>query len=159
MSNPLYVFGYGSLMNPKSLALTLPGKRRSSPATLKGYRRVCNVPVNGYAYLNLEEKENSTVVGTLIAIEPYELKALAVRERGYDMVDVSGVVPDAQGLTYAFIAFTDCDETIPVPRSYLNTCLSGVETIERKRYLQEMRIPGGIYEDLENPVYENYVQD
>lgn len=157
MNDSILIFGYGSLMNPRSLALTLPGARTVIPATLQDYRRVCNVPVNGYAYLNLEACEGVNVEGVLVQVWLRELPTLAKREKGYNFVNVTKSVQSAGQAVevFAFIAADGCREDLLVPRSYLETCFAGVDV--RAQMVSDMRIPAGIYEDLDSPVYQNYV--
>ena len=159
MNESILIFGYGSLMNPRSLALTLPGARAVTSATLRDYRRVCNAPVNGYAYLNLEVCEGVKIEGVLVQVWLRELPALLKREKGYDFVNVTKNVQSAgqSAEVFAFIAVDGCREDLLVPRSYLETCLSEVGVDAQAQMLKEARIPAGIYEDLDSPVYQNYV--
>lgn len=150
-----YIFGYGSLMNPTSLARTLPGVRRTRPATLPGYRRICNAPVNGYAYLNIASDPTSAVSGVLIPIDTRELELLKTREPGYVCTDVTVAVGVEQGTVYTFIAPSVDYPGLQVPRSYLATCLAGVPKEAQTQWLQETSMPYGIYEDMEQPVYAN----
>lgn len=130
-----------------------------TPAVLQGYRRVCNVPVNGYAYLNLEACEGVSVEGVLVQVWQDELPALFKREEGYEFVNVTSAIEGIVSKTFAFIAKSGCREDLAVPRSYLQTCFAKMEPTKNEQTLLELRIPGGVYEDLDNPVYQNYVLD
>lgn len=155
-----WIFGYGSLMNPKSLARTLPGPRRTLPRTLRDFQRIANVPVSGYAYLNVAEAPGRAVAGICIAISQKEWAALMEREPGYDAVDVSALLDaPVEGRAFAFMARQGTRSDLPVPRSYLETCLRGVPEERRMQWMEETVIPNGIVEDLASPVYENAALD
>lgn len=143
-------------MNPASLARTLVGVRESSVGVLRGYRRVCNMPVNGFSYLNLELNSEAQVSGILIAVSEEELEMLRRRERGYECIDVTESVDSSvSGIIYTFAALMLQECGLPTPRSYLATCLVGVLEEDRDVWLNETHLPSGILEDLDSPVYEN----
>ena len=156
----LYVFGYGSLTNPKSVAKTLPGKREVRTAVLNGYQRKINAPVNGYLYLNIVPKNDMRVPGVLIAITSEELETLKHREPGYACLDITDRIDrmvDGKALT--FIAPNVAYPNMKIPRSYLRTCLLGASKEEAEQWLQETTIENEIEEDLANPVYMNSAFD
>lgn len=156
----IYVFGYGSLMNPKSLQKTLSGERATSWATLLGYQRKVNVPVNGYLYLNIIPRVGKKVEGKVIAITKTELERLRKRELGYDCVDVTDQMQEPTGGTvYAFIAPDISYPNMKIPRSYLITCLLGRSEAEKQLWLKESVIENEIIEDMSAPVYANAVID
>ncbi|MCH7605504.1 gamma-glutamylcyclotransferase, partial [Patescibacteria group bacterium] len=66
----IYVFGFGSLMNEKSLQTTLPGKKIFSWATLQGYKRIFNKAGKTHRYLNIKPDHNSNIKGVLIQVTP-----------------------------------------------------------------------------------------
>lgn len=149
----IYIFAYGSLMNPRSLERTLPGARITRRALLRGYRRKMGVPFDGYAYLNLVKDADSEVWGILIPVNQNEFELFSSREEGYERVDVTAALDTTvQGTAYAFIA-PDSDTHLKVPRSYIETCTRGMTADEKKQWLDET-IMTAIEEDLENPVYE-----
>ena len=154
-----YIFGYGSLMNPKSLQKTLPGDREVIRARVSGFQRKMNAPVNGYAYLNLIEREGSSVEGVLIPISETELDIISEREIGYVRTDITALLNvKIEGRALAFVA-PDTVCTLKVPRSYIMTCTMGMTEDERSRWISETLIEGTIEEDLEKPVYMNAVLD
>lgn len=153
----MYIFAYGSLMNPRSRAKTLPGDHPTKTATLTGYRRKTNIVFDGYAYLNIVPDEKSKVAGTLIAVTKDELVHFVERERGYSPVDVRArLVEPTDRPVIAFIA-PDIACDLPVPRSYLNTCTSGMNEDERATWIAETAM-NGIFEDADAPVYENVAE-
>lgn len=142
-------------MNPKSLAKTLPGDRNVKAATLKGYRRKMNVPFDGYAYLNLIPDETHSVSGVLIPVTAAEFDLFSKREESYNRIDVTGrldVLLD--GNAYAFIA-PDMETDLTVPRSYIETCTVAMPSSEKEQWIKDT-LMNGVYEDLDNPVYEFY---
>jgi hypothetical protein len=156
----LYVFGYGSLMNPKSLALTIPGEKTLLRTRLKGYQRRLNVPYENYLYLNIRRQATMGVSGVLIPVTSEELEAIKLREVMYECVDVSGQITDqVDGIVYAFIAPDISFPGLKIPRSYIQTCLDGVEESERSSWLSETILENEIEEDVTDPVYENTPQE
>jgi cation transport regulator ChaC len=151
----LAVFGYGSLMNPASLAKTLPLPRDMHRSTLKGFERICNAPVNGYAYLNIRKHPNRSVEGVLIPVMPHEIEWLKAREVGYACVDVTQWIyftnrlPKQPKTVVAFIA-PDIDYPgLLVPRTYIRTCLQGIHPENHDQWLEETIIPHGVHENEE----------
>ncbi|MBI5645090.1 gamma-glutamylcyclotransferase [Candidatus Kaiserbacteria bacterium] len=149
----IYIFAYGSLMNPNSLAKTLVGKRTTIPAILSGYRRKMSVPFGGYAYLNIIPEPGSDVRGVLIPVDEHEFSQFTAREEGYRKTDVTRSLRESiDGAAYAFIA-PDSDTDLRVPRSYIETCTFGMAPKEKQEWI-ENTILSEIEEDLDNPVYE-----
>ena len=151
-----YIFGYGSIMNRTSLARTLPGKRVIQSATLFGYQRKVNAPVNGYLYMNLVKNEEMSVDGALVPVTDTELGLMKPREPGYKMMDVSeqiNIPIDAPVIT--FMAPDKKYPEMQIPRSYLETCMRDMPTSKRDNWLAETIIENEILEDLEYPVYVN----
>lgn len=150
----IYVFAYGSLLNPKSLQKTLPGNQTTKHGILLGYQRKINAPVNGYLYLNIISQRDKKLSGMLINVTERELEVLKLREPGYNCVDVSDRIEiRMKGIVYAFIAPDKAYPDLKIPRSYLITCLSGKSESEKKLWLEETCIENEIEEDLINPVY------
>lgn len=148
-----YIFAYGSLMNPRSLARTLPGDRATRCATLKGYRRRMNLPYNGYAYLNIVPEDGSSVQGVLIPVNEMEFELFTSREEGYERVDVTRQLEERpEGTAFAFIA-PNAECGLKVPRSYIRTCTSEMTPEECEQWIAET-VMGEIEEDLDNPVYD-----
>ena len=114
-----WVFGYGSLVEPSSLARTIGRVARLGddmfPATLTGYGRRWNygvghvsgtwVRVDGSSVengtivaLGLVESHDESVNGVLVSVTADELAEIARRERDYDRVDVADrVTTDPDG--------------------------------------------------------------
>ena len=152
----IYVFGYGSLMNPYSLARTLPAKRHAHTATLSGYRRKMNAPVGDYLYMNIVESDDAQIEGVLIEVSKKELAKLEKREVGYDQFDVTDRLSiPIDGRVFAFIAPDRHFHDKKILRSYLHTCLLGVPHHRRDQWLQETEIYNPIHEDLDHPAYNN----
>lgn len=154
----IYIFGYGSLMNPKSLLKTLPGKRATRWATLLGYQRKFNAPVDGYLYLNIIPCTEKRVEGKVIAITKEELGKLRKRESGYECVGITERMEEKiEGVVYTFIAPDNSYPSMKIPRSYLTTCLVGRADAEKQLWLKETVIENEIIEDMLKPVYVNAV--
>jgi|SRR6185312_2596183 len=156
----LYVFGYGSLMNPKSLALTVPGEKAMMRTRLKGYQRRLNAASGGHLYMNIAPRSSMGVSGVLIPVTPEEFESIKKREVAYECIDVTEQITDrVDGQVYAFIAPDIQVPDLTVPRSYLLTCLEGVAQSERDQWLSETILENEIEEDLLSPVYDNVVQE
>lgn len=116
----VYVFGYGSLLNARSLCSTLPdvGVGDCVPAHLRGFVRTFDVafPNDGsqpdkafvdaggarppvVLFANLSRAGSEALVnGVLIPVRPTGLAALRRRELRYEAVDVTRAVrPEAAG--------------------------------------------------------------
>ncbi|MEK7510367.1 MAG: gamma-glutamylcyclotransferase family protein [Patescibacteria group bacterium] len=144
MSRQTYIFGFGSLMNEESLQKTLPNKKITSWAILKGYRRAFNkAGRKKHRYLNLKPAPTAQVKGVLIRVTQDELEELKHREEGYDLVDVTGQVetkPSDDAVIYAFIAppFSE----LKVSGKYLQTMLAALPLGEREQWLRETDFDG-----------------
>ena len=151
-----YVFGYGSLMNPRSLQRTLPGKIIEGKAVLMGYRRKFNVPVERHLYLNIIQEQGSSVKGVLVCVLDVELEELKRREIGYQCVDVTESIKERiNGLIFAFIAPDKSYPEMTILQSYINTCLGGVQEEEKIEWIKETVIENKIEDDVEAPKYRN----
>jgi cation transport regulator ChaC len=112
---PIYLFGYGSLINKNSMERTLDrdiDAKEIRIAWLNGYRRTWNlydmVVANGktmpMAFYNLEPDPGSRCNGVLIPIDVKDLENFDIRERQYDRVKVSeSIWPDMQGDVYTYV--------------------------------------------------------
>ena len=149
----LYVFGYGSLMNPMSLARTLPREHTFHPATLPGYKRRMNLRYKDHLFLNIVPREDSAVDGLLIPVNENELETLKIREQGYDCVDVTELLKHmVMGTAYAFIAPDVSYPDLTIKRSYIERCLGGVAPERHALWLADTIIENAIDEDTEGAV-------
>jgi len=154
-----YIFGYGSLRNRRSLQKTLPGKRIEGHASLDGYQRKMNAPVNGRLYLNLVPNAGMTVRGVLIRVTDNELTTLREREVGYICVNVTPRINrKLSGTVFTFIAPDRSYPNMKVPQSYLDTCLDGLNSNAKKKWIQETVIENEIEDDTKKPMYINAVK-
>lgn len=151
-----YIFGYGSLMNPRSLQKTLPGKTIEKRVCLRGYRRKFNIPVSGYLYLNIIPEAGAVTCGVLINVSDKELEQLETREVGYKCLDVSNnIFEEVDGRVFAFVAPDNGYPDLKILQSYINTCLQGVSEDEREKWLAETIIDNEIEDDTAAPKYKN----
>lgn len=149
----MYLFAYGSLMNPASLRKTLPDERIIQRAAIKGFKRKMNAPFDGYAYLNIVPDPTSTVAGVLIPMSEKEFKLFSSREEGYVKTDVTANINGKfDAPIFAFIA-PDIECALKVPRSYIQTCTAGMSVAEREQWIADTLMTA-VEEDSENPVYE-----
>lgn len=176
----MYVFAYGSLMNQKSLWQTLPEKEYAADAVLGGYRLATSkLSAKGFLFMNLiHASPESDVTGKLIEVGPREYEEIRMREQGpkwiyrllkflhlsdgYDAVEITSldIFPTeyidglADGKIIAFIAPSHpYFREYRVLRSYLVTCLQGVKTDLRAKWLEKVELGGEIIEDMKNPLY------
>lgn len=148
-----FIFGYGSLLNIKSLQGTVPGKTHFGWVDLTGYRRVFNKAGLQHAYLNMRQEERSVVRGVLVQVNPTELALFAQREQGYELVEVTDRLAPVTGderfpgnplpknaKVYTFVA--PGLESMPVRGSYLKRVLEGLPEKERDRWIRETDFQG-----------------
>lgn len=126
-------------MNEASLQQTLPGKKITSWAVLKGHRRAFNkAGRRGHGYLNLRPDPAYNVKGVLICVTEHELEELKRREEGYSLVDVTGQIerkPSPDAVIYAFIASPF--DALKVSRRYLNTVLATIPQEKQEQWIKE----------------------
>jgi cation transport regulator ChaC len=100
-----YVFGYGSLINPQSIALTLGRKVDPEGLTqveITGYYRSWNlvVPVVisdqsqnsrtiNAVFLDLQKRSGMAANGVIFSVEAYELENMDIREKQYERIEVT----------------------------------------------------------------------
>ncbi len=145
----LYIFGYGSLMNPMSLARTLPREHTFHPALLPGYKRRMNLRYKEHVFLNIVPREGSVVDGLLIPINENELETLKIREQGYECVDITSLLHDkVDGTAYTFIAPDVSYPDLTIKRSYILRCLGGVAPERHGEWLADTIIENEIDEDI-----------
>ena len=120
-----WVFAYGSLMNPKSQAVTLGAPvRHSMPATIDaawGFRVSYNV--RGHddeSYLGLARGAAGPVQGVLLWVPSARaMSKLEARERYYRRARVPNALvrPSVRGPVYAFLPLApSCTPLRPTPR-------------------------------------------
>lgn len=121
MSASHYIFGYGSLVNPRNLARFLGRSLTNYQfCYLKNYRRCWNVAMNNQlnlpdykyyvdarsgqrfdgfvAFLNIYPSENSQILGILFEINDQEIQQLDLRERNYHRLAISEFFSDTWNL-------------------------------------------------------------
>lgn len=129
-----YLFGYGSLLNPRSIEKTLGrpiAREELRVVRLYGYRRVWNLVDDvidergkqvSAVFLNLEPAPGSNVVGLSFPVTPTELTALDLRERNYDRADVTAAIePSPATAVYTYVgkkAHHITDEKVAVMQRY-----------------------------------------
>lgn len=128
----LYVFGYGSLVSPKSFSSSLLRNSWDGDdfplATLRGYRRIWNVAmdnsktISGYkrysdvndpqsfpacfvSFINIEESDADEITGVIAEVSENEMALLKKRERNYFLKEVTESILHApvDGRVYTFI--------------------------------------------------------
>lgn len=130
-----FVFGYGSLVDRTSIAVTLGRElgadEAPQPATLRGFRRAWNVashssgrpeyrlttedgaPWSGWlGFLGLEETAEGATIGAVFEIASEELGLFDHRERRYDRVEVTHAIDlwggrHLQGRLYTYVPKAD----------------------------------------------------
>ena len=155
-----YIFGFGTLCNPKSHARTFAERDVTTGVILAGYQRALNAALatDRYVAMNLIENKDSKVEGIVAAVSEEDFPALLEREVGYDLVEVSAGLSHQFPLpVYAFI-MTNPNATGKVASlAYLETCLGGVPASERERWLAETIIEHEIDDDRHAPLCRYYI--
>lgn len=154
----IYIFGYGSLLNPESRKKTFTEKKVFQDVVLLNYQRKINAyhkSFDGYLYLNLVPKRGNKVKGVLVEVDELGLPGIKKRESGYEIVEVT---KDIQGKfdfpIFTFIAPDIFYSKLKVLQSYINTCLKGVPSEERDQWVQETIIENEIEDDTQRSKYE-----
>lgn len=144
----MLIFGYGSLMNPDSLAKTSTDARIIGRATLRGHQRKANAMNEAFpeVAMNVVPNEAFSVTGALIQFPENDLPALQKRETGYEMVDITNQLEDEfDESVYTFIAPDSKKyEGKQIRQEYLEVCLGGVPAEEREQWLLETVVECGI---------------
>lgn len=121
---PFTVFGFGSLVNRK----TLPDVLDAQPATVRGWRRAWRAPGHfghgkGVCSLSVVPAQAS-IDGLMVTFSDEHQERMAQRERNYDTI----ALPDHPG-AYIYRAKPAIerwgDENNPISLSYLDTVLGG----------------------------------
>jgi hypothetical protein len=83
---PHYIFGYGSLICPRSRALTAPtlAQRAVIPVRVQGLERIWSLPFRGLTFMGIRQRRQAECVGVLIPVNDEELAQFDLRELGYD---------------------------------------------------------------------------
>ena len=145
MSEPnQYIFGYGSLVESQSRAMTSPTALYASPVNVTGIQRGWFDQVGGVSltttYLGAVPDQSSNCNGVIFQVTQQQLAAFDSRETGYErkkieqknitMLDGSKSAPDGDIWYYANkkkqLASAEC----PIVQSYVDICLNGCLQIE-----------------------------
>ena len=133
------VFGYGSLMNDDSRLRSAPHSVvLDRQAVLNGYQRIFNVAYGEHVYANIHPQPDMQVVGTVMQVTPEGFQELCERECYYSVVDISqNLEGDWKQNVYAFIGTDNTQGSETIKQSYVDLCLSGVDPMERERWVGE----------------------
>lgn len=154
----IYIFGYGSLLNPKSRGNTYDALDVIESVTLNGYQRKCNADADTFLAMNIVPVETQSIVGVLTEIREEDLPTLRKREVGYAEVDVTDKIDVlVEGRVLVFIAPDESHPDNIILQSYLDTCLGGVDPSLRQKWISDTIIENPIVDDREDPQYGNYV--
>ena len=153
-----YVFGYGSLLNEKSLLSTVSEIIEIKPALISGYRRDFGLWVEdgmkhdcadqcGKAYyaMNAEKKEGAKMNGVLIKVDQEQYDKLVQREKQYDIHDVEvydfveNKVITNGSLFVASKGAGGFNFDNPAQLKYLQICLEGARSFGQDFYDEFVR--------------------
>jgi hypothetical protein len=135
------IFGYGSLLNPKSVWKTAPQAKVLGWATLRGYQRKTNAICERFpdVAMNIVENDKMSIEGILLEINEDDMPAVLDRETGYEMVEVTDQInPDTDSTVYTFVApdVHHCSDK-KMCKDYLDICLDGVPEEKRAQWLAD----------------------
>jgi hypothetical protein len=153
-NTPQYIFGYGSLVEAESRAMTSPGATYAWPAIVNGIKRgwFDRVDTPGYSptYLGAVADPDSTCNGVIFAITAQQLVAYDQRETGYKrekiapakitMLDGTDAAPQGDIWYYANQQQLPATPDFPIVQSYVDVCINGCLEIE-SAYPLATRIP------------------
>src|SRR5258707_17162 len=141
---PQYIFGYGSLVESKSRAMTLPSAIYASPAIANGIERgwfdQTGGPSLSTTYLGAVAAEGSQCNGVIFPITAQGLQSYDQRETGYrrekiapgsiTMLDGTSAAPDGDIWYYANQKKRYASPELPIVQSYVDICINGCLEIE-----------------------------
>ncbi len=101
-----YIFGYGSLINPESIAKTLDEPLEAfmvEPAVLQGFERSWSLEESVFidgkrdkevtmVFLNIKVQKGASCNGVIFPVSKQSLQEFDQRERRYDRVDVGAMI-------------------------------------------------------------------
>ena len=143
-TRPLYIFGYGSLIERESRIATWPSAEFASPAVVKGVSRgwfdQTDVPSWNPTYLGGVAKTGAECNGVIFRVTPAEFADFAQRETGYKptkidpsqitMLDGSSAAPNGDIWYFATTQQRFPSDEHPIVQSYVDVCLDGCLEIE-----------------------------
>jgi hypothetical protein len=139
-----YIFGYGSLVESGSRAMTWPSALYASPAVVKGIERGWFDQTGGQGlsttYLGAVAAKGSQCNGVIFSITAQGLASYDQRETGYKrekiapgsitMLDGSSAAPVGDIWYYANQKKQYASPKLPIVQSYVDVCLNGCLEIE-----------------------------
>lgn len=139
-----YIFGYGSLVDSKSRAMTSASAVYASPVVVDGIQRGWFDQVGGSSltttYLGAVAEEGAQCNGVIFSITALGLQSYDQRESGYKrekidpgsitMLDGTSAAPDGDIWYYASQKKRYSSPEIPIVQSYVDVCMNGCIEIE-----------------------------
>jgi hypothetical protein len=143
-TRPLYIFGYGSLIERESRIATWPSAEFASPVVLKGVARgwfdQTDVPSWSPTYVGGVAKKGAECNGVIFRVTQAEFDSFAERETGYKptkidpsqitMLDGSSAAPNGDIWYFASRQQRFPSGEHPIVQSYVDVCLDGCLEIE-----------------------------
>ncbi len=141
---PQFIFGYGSLIESKSRAMTSSAALDAAPANVVGIQRGWFGQTGGIGlsptYLGAGADANSNCNGVIFKVSQQQLDAFDEHEPGYHreridqhhitMLDGSKSAPEGDIWFYANTEKRDPSPEFPIVQSYVDICLNGCLEIE-----------------------------
>ena len=156
----VYIFGYGSLLNPKSRARTFTEGTVFESVYLHGFERVLNAATekDKHVAMNIRRNPMKSTVGVLVAVPHNQLPVLQSREAGYEMIEITDCLSRNIGHpVFTFIMKNPVTENKVVSHAYLETCLGGLSETDRESWLFETIIEHEVVDDRNDPLCRYYI--
>jgi len=170
MTKYIKIFGYGSLINIKSLKETVPDAKSFFPALLENYIRIFetkattrfteqNIPV---CVLNLKKNLNTAVNGICFKVTEEYFNDLLKREGAYELknITVKSFATQKDFSAFVFIDKSNKKQDFlfdePAQIDYLRTCLNGAKDFGDdfyKMFLENTLINGYKLKDIKKLNY------
>lgn len=139
-----FIFGYGSLVESKSRAMTSPTALYASPVNIAGIQRGWFDQTGGVSlsttYLGAVPNASASCNGVIFQVSQQQLDAFDQRETGYNrekidrqnvtMLDGSQTAPEGDIWYYANAEKRFASPQFPIVQSYVDICLNGCLEIE-----------------------------
>lgn len=156
--NSIYIFGYGSLLNPASRARTFRERRVFTDVILHGYQRKLNATSELWdnIYMNIVPNDTMSIRGVVVEIPRIDFPKLLEREKGYEPVEVTSQLSiPFTAPVFTFVAPDQPHGNKQAFQTYIDTCLGGVPMAEHEVWLSETIIECEVFDDRQTTRYRD----
>ena len=147
MQHTQWIFGYGSLINPKSISDTLDEEKFTYPVRVRGLKRGWYSTDDQYTWLGVKRSTHDYTNGVIFSVSDDQLYLLDIRESIYDreiienyyIEPILSLLGEPWKNQKVYVYVSKSNESLngkPILSSYINLCLSGT-VFQDKRLLSK----------------------